>query len=321
MDQVEIAVGDYDHVRDLAGGRVEVGGRAVRWLPQDAPEGMFGKLLAGEWDGAEFSLAVLAGRLSRGHDDLIGIPIFPARSFRHAAIYVRARAGVAAPADLVGRRVGAPVWAQTAGVWVRGILARDYGVPLDAVSWHLAGVDEPGREEPVEISPAASIAIERHPQSSLDQLLRDGLIDAAISARPPRCVIDGSGVAVPLFDDPMAAEVEWFGRSGVFPIMHVVVLRRAVLERDPGLAAALVEAFEAAKRRSLARLADATIPHAPLPWVARQLGEARRLLGEDPWPYGLAANRPTLERFLGLAFEQGVTAKELQPEELFWTGP
>jgi 4,5-dihydroxyphthalate decarboxylase len=321
MDHLEIAIGDYDHVRDLAGGRVQVADHDVRFLPQDAPEGMFGKLLAGQWDGAEFSLAVLAGRLSRGQEDLVGIPVFPARSFRHAAIFVRAGAGIERPSDLVGRPVGAPVWAQTAGVWVRGILARDYDLPLEAVSWHLAGVDEPGREEPVEISPPASIEIERHPESSLDALLREGRIDAAISARPPHCAIDGSGVARLLFDDPVAAETEWFGRSGVFPIMHVLVVRRTALEANPGLAAALVGAFEAAKRRSLTRLADATIPHAPLPWVAHQLAAARRLVGEDPWPYGLEANRATLTWFLGLAAEQGVSAHKLDPEELFWPGP
>jgi 4,5-dihydroxyphthalate decarboxylase len=318
---LEIAVGDYDHVRDLAAGRVAVEGHEVRWLPQGAPEGMFGKLLAGEWDGAEFSTAVLAGRVSRGLDDLIGIPVFPARSFRHSAIYVRVGAGVTVPSDLIGRSVGTPVWAQTAGVWVRGILAKDYGVPLDAVSWHLAGVDSPGREEPVEIAPPESISIERHPESSLDQMLRDGALDAVVSARPPRCVIDGSGIAEPLFDDPVTAEIDWFGHSRVFPIMHVVVLRRTALERNPGLAAALIAAFEEALRRSLARLGDGTIPHAPLPWVALQVAEARRLLGDELWAYGLERNRRTVDWFLELAFEQGVCARRMQPEELFWKGP
>jgi 4,5-dihydroxyphthalate decarboxylase len=318
LKPLEIAIGDYDQVRDLAAGRALVEGFPVKWITQGAPEGMFGKLLAGEWDGGEFSLAAHAGRISRGLDDLVGIPVFPARSFRHSAIYVRAGAGLREPSDLVGRRVGAPVWAQTAGVWVRGFLGRDYGVPPDSVEWHLAGVDEPGREEPVEISPPASISIERHPTGSLDEMLRQGLLDAVVSARPPRCVIDGSGVAVPLFDDPTAVESEWFRRSGVFPIMHVLVVRRTRLAESQGLAGALVEACEEAKRHSLRRLADATIPHAPLPWVALQLAQARRLLGEDPWPYGLEANREALAWFLELAFDQGVCARKLRPEDLFW---
>lgn len=315
--RTEIALGDYDHVRDLVSGAVAGAPADVEWVCPESPEEIFGRFLGGEWDGAELSLAVHSARISRGVDDLVGVPVFPARSFRHAAIFVRSEARIEAPGDLTARRVGVPVWAQTAGVWVRGMLGRDYGVRLDSVDWHLAGVDSPGREEPTEIDPPAAISLTRHPQASLNELLLAGEIDAAISARPPRCFVEGHSEVRRLFADPRAAEAAWFRQHRIFPIMHLLVLRRAVVEARPELPAALCKGFAAAKARSLVRLAEETVPRLPLPWPAASLAEARELLGPDPWPYGLEANRETLAVFLEYALEQGVCRTAVEPERLF----
>lgn len=313
----EIALGDYDHVRDLTSGRAGSVSPPVRWTTVTSPEEIFGRFLAGEWQGAELSLAVYVARIAHGLRDLIGLPVFPARSFRHGAIYVRAAAGIADPADLAGKRVGIPVWAQTAGVWVRGSLAEDHGLDLGSVEWHQAGVDNPGRDEPVEISIPDGIMLHRHPDSSLDSMLKAGRLDAVISARPPRCCLADRPRFRQLFADPVAAEAEWFRRSGVFPIMHLLVLRRAVVETNPGIVPALQKAFEEAKANSLARLAEATVPYVPMPWVSTQLGEAKELMGADLWPYGVAPNLETLKLFLRFAHEQGVCSRLLDAEDLF----
>jgi 4,5-dihydroxyphthalate decarboxylase len=311
---ITIAVGDYDHTRDL------VADEELRRLPAaviaiDTPEELFGRFLSGEFDVAEMSLAVTAARRAAGDSSLVPLPIFPARSFRHAAIYVRT-AGVREANDLNGRRVGIPAWAQTAGVYARGMLTERYGVDLTTIEWVQAGVDEPGRREPVVLD-LGPFDVQPAPGHSLDELLRNGDVDAVISARPPQCFERGDPEVRRLFSDPMDEEAQYFRDTGVFPIMHVVVARRAAVERVPGMAAVVTAAFERAKGRSLERLGRATVPSAPLPWTSFHLRDARTLMGNDPWPYGIEPNRPALATFLRYASEQRVCARPLTIAELF----
>jgi 4,5-dihydroxyphthalate decarboxylase len=263
------------------------------------------------------SLAKYCSLRSRGDDSLVAIPVFPSRVFRHSAIYVRAGDTVRAPSDLVGRRIGIPEWTQTAGVYVRGMLADEHGVGIDQVDWVQAGLNEPGREELVPPALRSGIRYRAVADRRLGDLLLEGEVDAIISARAPDVFLDGSGRVRRLFDDPQAAEEASLEATGIFPIMHTVAIRRDVFDEHPWLAPNLVEAFEESKRRSLRRLLDDSVARLPIPWASSGVERAVRLLGADPWPYGIESNRTTLEAFLRYAHEQGICARSLTPEELF----
>ena len=307
---VSLAIGGYDHVRDLLEGRVAPAG--IDLLPLELPieEITFRFTRFGEWDACELSFGKTIGLLARERAPIVPIPVFPSRAFRHSAIYVRDGSGITAPRDLEGRRVGVPEWAQTAGIYVRGLLQHEYGVDLRKIDWLQAGVNEPGRTEKIPLSLPPGLRLTPAPEKSLSAMLAAGEIDAAISARAP-------GSARRLFEDYQALELAYWKKTRIFPIMHVVVLRREAYERNRWVAMNLVQAFEAAKRRSLVRVAELGVSHVPLPWVADNAARWRELAGEDFWPYGVEPNRATLEAYLQYAFEQGVCGRRLAMEELF----
>jgi 4,5-dihydroxyphthalate decarboxylase len=313
-----LAVGDYDHVRDLASGTVQPDGIDLTCLVFARVEEMFFRFLHfREWEVSEVSLGAYAANLSRGHEDLVAIPAFPARAFRHSAIYVRADGSIREPGELAGSRVGVPAWSQTAAIWVRGLLAHQFGLRLEEVAWYQGGVDEPGREEPVEIDLPAGIRLEVVRNRSLNEMLVGRELDAVISARPPRAFLENTGEVRRLIDDHPAAEADYYRVTSIFPIMHVVAIRRDAFDSHPWIAVNLLQAFERAKRRSLSRVLEQTVPHVPLPWAPFQAREAQELLGEDFWPYGIDANRAALEALLDYAFEQGVCRRRLSCDELF----
>jgi 4,5-dihydroxyphthalate decarboxylase len=313
--RLSVGICDYDHVRDLVSGGVPLEG--VELLPLELPiEEIFHRFLNHrEWDVSEISLAKYSALVSQGDASLVAIPVFPSRVFRHSSMFVRADAGLDHPSQLRGRRIGIPEWAQTAAVYTRGLLAQEYGVPLTEVEWVQAGVNEPGRREKVELSLPDGVSYRPMPQCSLSQMLLDREVDAVFSAHPPDCFERGDGTVVRLFRDPEPIERAYWAKTGIFPIMHTVVVRRAVVDADPWVPATLFKGFEAAKRRSIARLLDRTISRFPVPWLEHHVTAAGA--GDDPWPYGVEPNRPTLEAFLDMADQQGVLAKPLRPEDLF----
>ncbi|HUB94455.1 MAG TPA: hypothetical protein VL993_00970, partial [Stellaceae bacterium] len=255
--------------------------------------------------------------VSQGDRSVAAIPVFPSRVFRHSSIYVRRGGFVRAPADLRGKRVGLPEWAQTAAVYSRGMLVHEYGIGLDEVEWVQAGVDEPGRQEKVELKLPKGVRLTPRPDSSLDRMLLAGEIDAVMSAHALRSFEAGHPDIARLFPDYRAVEEAYFRKTGIYPIMHVIALRREVLDRFPWVATNLLEAFEEAKRRSLARAREITASRFPVPWIADIADRAFELFEGDPMPYGIAANRTTLAAFLRFGHEQGVCHKLLEPEDLF----
>src|SRR5467141_303424 len=262
-----------------------------------------------EWDASEMSFGKAVSLLSEERPNIVAIPVFPSRVFRHSAIYLGRNSSIRKPKDLEGKRVGIPEWAQTAGIYVRGLLQHEYGVDLAAIDWRQAGVREPGRIEKVELKLPEGVKIAAMPERSLSEMLAAGDLDAVISARDPG--------GERLFADYQQIEADYFRKTRIYPIMHVVVLRKPVYERDRWIAMNLLKAFEEAKRGSLARIADIGVSHVPVPWIAEQVRRWRALAGEDFWPYGVEPNRPTLEAFLQYAFEQGVGRKRLAVEDLF----
>ena len=313
---LSLAISDYDHVRDLTTGAVRPAG--ISLTPIDLPvEEIFFRFTAfREWAVSEMSMAKYASLRAAGDNSLTAIPVFPSRVFRHSAFYVRRDGDIREPAQLRGRRIGVPEWAQTATVYARGILATEWGVPLSDIEWVQAGVNEPGRREQAPLQLPAGISLTVESQRSLAAMLRDGALDAIISAKPPDGFHPDTGPIVRLLPDPEPHEREWHARTGVFPIMHVVALRAEDYAANRWIAMELLKAFEEAKRRSLARLRELTASRIALPWGPARVAEAERTFGEL-WPYGIEPNRATLEAFLGWCLEQGVCARALAPEELF----
>lgn len=312
-----VAMTDYDHVRDFTTGRVRAEGIDVNFLTLSIEEIFFRFSKFREWDVSEFSMGKYVSLVSQNDKSLVAIPVFPSRVFRIQSLYVRADGPVKSPADLKGRRVGLPEWAQTASVYTRGWLVHECGLKLQDIEWHQAGVNQPGRREKVDLKLPDGVRYRPRPDKSLDGMLLSGEIDAVMSAHPPESFEHGDPRVVRLVPDFRSAEQAYFRKTGIFPIMHVVAIKREVFDRAPWIAVNLFNAFEEAKNRSVARVLDSTAARVPIPWGFSYAEDARKLFGEDFYPYGLEPNRPTLEAFLRFAHEQGVCHRLVKPEELF----
>ena len=306
---LSLAINAYDHVRDFLSGEVRAAGIDLVPLQLEIEEIFYRFTRFREWQASEMSFGKVISLMSEERPEIIAIPVFLSRVFRHSAIYLPENSRIKQPKDLEGCRVGIPEWAQTAGIYVRGMLAHEYGVDLARITWFQAGVREPGRVEKVELNLPQGVRIERMAERTLVEMLEKADLDAVISARE----VPGAR----LFKDYRAAEAEYWKKTRIFPIMHVLVLRRDVYERDRWLAMNLFKAFAEAKRRSLARVSEFGLSHLPLPWVPDHVRHWREMAGEDFWPYGVEPNRPTLEAFLQYGYEQGVCRRRLAVEDLF----
>ena len=309
-----LAIGDYEHTRDVVTGQVPVQGVSLNVLTLPPEEAFFRFTFFREWEVSEMSMGKYVSLRSQEEDSIAAIPVFPSRVFRQSMIYVREGGKIDRPEQLKGKRIGIPEWAQTAVIYSRGYLTHQAKVPLASVEWVQAGVNQAGRVEKVKPKLPEGVRLRPEPQHSLNDMLLAGDLDAVLSARPPRGL--GSGIRR-LFPDYEAVEAAYFRETGIFPIMHVIVIKTEVLERHPWLAMNVYKAFEEAKRRSVERLSDITASHAPLAWLAPYAERMKVLFGEDIWPYGLEKNRTTLQAFVDFAFEQGVCHRRLELEELF----
>ena len=312
-----LAISHYDHVADLALGRVPVEGIELNVLNLQVEEIFFRMFTYRDFDAAEVSMAKFSSLASQGESPFVGIPVFPSRVPRHSSIYVRRDGPVKQPSDLAGRRVGIPEWAQTAAVYSRGMLRHQYGVDLSSIEWVQAGVDQPGRQEKVKLNLPPGIRYRSAPDKSLGGMLLSGEIDAALSAHPPLCFEQGHPNVTRLFEDYLDLEQRYVKETGIFPIMHTVAIRRDIVERHPWVAMNLFKAFEESKRRSVARALNPTTSALPIPWGYEVARRMQNVVGEELLPYGIEANRTTLEAFLQYAFEQGVLHRRMQPDELF----
>ena len=309
-----LAIGDYEHTRDVVTGQVPVQGVSLNVLTLPPEEAFFRFTFFREWEVSEMSMGKYVSLRSQEDNGIAAIPVFPSRVFRQSMIYVREGGKIDRPEQLKGKRIGVPEWAQTAVIYSRGYLVHQARVPLASVEWIQAGVNESGRVEKVKLKLPEGVRLRPEPGHSLNDMLLAGDIDAVLSARPPRGF--GRGIRR-LFPDCEAVEAAYFRETGIFPIMHVIVIKTEALERHPWLAMNLYKAFEEAKRRSVERLSDITASHAPLAWLAPYTERMKALFGEDIWPYGLEKNRTTLQAFVDFAFEQGVCHRRLELEELF----
>jgi 4,5-dihydroxyphthalate decarboxylase len=314
--QLSVAVGDYDRVRPLIDGAVAIDGVDPTFMTLVPEEIFFRAFRHAEFDICELSMSSFTVKTAQGDNPYVGVPAFLSRAFRHTSIYVRTDR-VRAPADLKGRKIGVPEYQLTANVWARAILEDDHGVKPADVTWVRGGIETPGRPEKISIDLPKEIKIESAPDgSTISQLLERGDIDGFMAPRPP--FIPGGNPHVGwLFADPTAAAKDYYRRTRIFPIMHMVGVRRTIAERHPWLPAAVLKAFAQAKAVALAKLSDTSATKVTLPFVEEQLKAARALMGEDFWSYGVASNRHVIEAFLRHHHGQGLSPRPLAVEELF----
>ena len=315
--QISIAMGDYDRNRALFDGRVQIDGCDPVYMLLSPEEMFFRAMRSRDFDITELSFSSYLVKHAQGDCPYIAVPVFLSRAFRHTSIYVR-KDRIHQPQDLKGKRVGIPEYQLTAIVWARSILQDDYGIRPEDVTWVRGGIDTPGRPEKIKLNLPAGVHVEAAPEgTTISQLLDAGEIDGFIAPRPP----SGAALQNPhvgwLFDDPTAVAKDYYRRTGIFPIMHVVGIRKEIAAAHPWLPGAVFKAFNASKAAALELLADTSATKVTLPFVEEQLKAAKDLLGEDFWSYGVLANRNTLEAFLKHHHAQGLSSRLVEVDELF----
>jgi len=315
---VTVACEHYDRVQAIREGHVRIAGCEVNFLDLPPEELFFRAYRHREFDVSEISMSSYLLGVSRGDAPYYAIPVFLSRRFRHSAIYIRKDRGIREPKDLVGRKVGVPEYQVTAALWVRALLDGEYGVtPMD-FEWVRGGLHEPGRVEKLKLDLPEGIRISAIPDNAtLDHMLATGAIDALISPRDPRSFLDGRSDVGLLFPDYRIAEQAYYKKTGIFPIMHVLGIRRDLVERHPWLANSVYEAFVKAKAAAQASLEDTAALKVLLPWLPAHLDETRALMGADYWPYGVQENLPTLRAMVDFAHRHGTAARALSVQELF----
>jgi 4,5-dihydroxyphthalate decarboxylase len=322
---ITLAAGPYDRTRALADGRVTVAGTDLRYITLEPEEVFFRMVSGGEFDVSELSMAtyhVIRDKAARAGvpAPFVAIPVFPSRAFRHSSVYVSADRGPAGDAAgaraLAGATVGVAEWQLTANVWIRGILADHYGVPVESVRYRTGGLNAPGRREKVALTLPSTIDISPIPaDQTLSDLLDAGEIDAIYSPRAPRSY--GTGRARRLFADTRAEEERYFAETRIFPIMHVVVIRRDVYEANRWLPRELLKAFAAAKQVAYDELARTAALSISLPFAREEYEAVTAMMGTDYWSYGIAPNRHVLAAFARYATDQHLVTELPAPQDLF----
>ncbi len=316
--RLTLACWDYDRTRALADGSVVPDGIDLVYLPLPVEETFFRMLRYREFDLAEMSLSSYTVSLAAENPPFIAIPVFPSRFFRHSCIFVSTKSGIAEPKHLIGKRIGVPEYQMTAPVWIRGILQDEYGVDPAAVEYLTGGEEEPGREEKIALDLPSRFKVGRiGAGETLARLLAEGRIDALYTARMPSTYRSHPSAVRRLFENYPEVERAYFRKTKIFPIMHTVVIRREIYQAHPWIAQSLCKAFTAAKARTYEDLETTAALKTLLPWQTAHAEEARRELGEDWWPYGLASNRSVLDTFLRYHHEQGLSKRRLRPDDLF----
>jgi 4,5-dihydroxyphthalate decarboxylase len=326
MKRLTLACGDYDRTRALIDGTIRPLGIDLTVLPLEVEEIFFRMMRFAEFDAAELSFgsylvslgrAAADGDLDRGRR-FVAVPAFPSRAFRHSGIYVNRERGIAAPEDLRGATVGVAEYQLTANIWIRGILQDEHGVEVESVRYRTGGLHTPGRTEKHRIELPDAIDIAPIPDGeTLSDLLARGELDAIYSPRTPRCFAEAHPAVGRLFADFPAVEAEYFRRTGIFPVMHLVALRTDVYRRDRWLARSLLDAFGAARAAARRGMAETAALRYMLPWLVAELQRTEEVLGPDYWTYGLSGNEAAISTLVRYTHEQHLIPRRFGAEELF----
>jgi 4,5-dihydroxyphthalate decarboxylase len=317
--QLSFASCRYDRMEAIRDGDVAVEGVDLNCITLKSGRDVFDRIVEGrEFDVAELSASEFISLHGAGDCPFVAIPVFPSRVFRHGYIFINARSGIRTPKDLEGRRVGLPLYTQTAAIWARGHLQHQFGVDLSAITWVQGAVEKAGSHGKPHAPPLlVPVRIEQNDGGvPLGELLARGEIDALIGSRKPEALGHHPDVAR-LFPDYRALERKLYETTKIFPIMHLIAMRRELYERHRWLATSLYQAFVASKRAALARMRYAGSLAYMLPWLLSEIEEIDTVFAGDPWPYGIKANRATLKALIQYMFEQHFIAHPIPPEDLF----
>lgn len=321
---ITIATWDYDRVRPLMDGRVKVEGCDVNFIVVQPEECFHRAWYHQEFDVTELGVSGYFVAISRGTErgnfgisPYVALPVYPSRLFRSSAIYVRTDRGIEKPADLRGKTIGVPEYQQTAVVFARGFLSDEYGVTVDDIDWLQGGMDHPARADKWPNNLPAGFSLRPLGDQSLNQALEDGTLDAAICARPPRAFTNRSHLVRRLFPNFEAVDKDYYRRTKIYPIMHLLGIRRSIYEQHPWIARNLYQAFCEAKNITQQELFEITALKIGLPWVVSSAESAREVLGDDIFPYGYESALPTFTAMSRFLMEQHITVRPVDPEELF----
>ncbi len=317
---ITVATWDYDRVRALTDGRVAIEGCDVNYLTMPVEECFERAFFHGEFEVAEIGFSPFLIALSRGTTPYVAVPVFLSRMFRHSAVYIRSDRGIDGPADLRGRTIGVPEYQMSAAMWFRGHLDDEFGIAPKDINWVQAGLENPGRRDKFPLNLPDGFPLVSRNDVSLSQLLADGDIDGIMSARTPSCYADGHPQVRRLFPDYRAAERDYYRKTGIFPIMHALGIRRDVYENNRWLPASLYKAFLRAKRLADAEFEETTALKIGLPWVTAEYEATVTAMGRDYWTYGVEPNRKTLATMARYSYEQGLAVRELAVDEMFAEG-
>jgi 4,5-dihydroxyphthalate decarboxylase len=312
------ACGAYDRMQALLTGEVRPEGIDLNFLIIDDSRQIFDRMSAGrEFDVCEYSSSEFITRFAAGNSPFVAIPVFASRVFRHSCIWVN-RTAVKSPKDLEGKRVGVPLYTQTAAIYMRGLLADDHGVDLSGVRWVQGAVNDPGTHGNPSVLPMVRpVPVEMNKSGkSLGDLLADNDIQAILSTTVPNSR-RRNGDVQRLFPNFREVEADYFRRTKIFPIMHLIALRRDVYERHAFIATSLFKAFSDAKALAWKKMRNLGTLRYMLPWLPDDIDEIEEIFGGDCWPYGIAPNRPTLEAMVRFMADQGLIAKAVAVEDLF----
>jgi 4,5-dihydroxyphthalate decarboxylase len=315
---ITIACGDYDRTRAIKDGRVQVEGCAVTYIPLEPEEVFFRAFRYQEFDVSELSMSSYLRITDSGESPYIAIPAFVSRVFRHSGIYVRTDRGINSPADLKGRNIGVPEYQITAVVWQRGIMQDEYGVKPTDIHWWQGGQEQAGRGERTPLAPIPGLDLKAIPNDkTLAGMLETGELDALFTARAPSCFVRGAKNVGRLFPDYRNVEKAYYKKTGMFPIMHMIGIRKSLVAQHPWLATSLYKAFLEAKTYAMKEVREINALPVTLPWLEAECLETIALMGEDFWRYGVQENFKEIEALTRYSFEQGLVKKKLDPESLF----
>jgi 4,5-dihydroxyphthalate decarboxylase len=321
MERLTVTLGcqSYDRIRPIMDGQVRIEGCETIVLPMKPDECFYRAFSNAEFEISELSASSYVAAVERGGFPYVAVPVFPSRMFRHSSIYIRRDSGIKEPADLRGRQVGIPEYQMTVGLWARGLLSDLYDIKPHDMKWRTGGLEMPGRKEKQALKLPASIDVQSIPaDKTLNEMLVEGRIDALISAIRPSCW--GNKNVVRLFPDYRRAEREYFRDTGIFPIMHILGVRKDMAEKHAWLPASVYKAFDESKALCMIALEEFGTLAVTLPWLIPELEETKELMGENFWPYGIEENRKSLETLTRYVHEQGLTTRQVSVDELFARG-
>jgi 4,5-dihydroxyphthalate decarboxylase len=317
---ITVATWDYDRVRAITDGRVRVEGCDVNYLTMPVEECFERAFFHGEFEVAEIGFSPFLIALSRGPTPYVAVPVFLSRMFRHSAVYIRTDRGINGPADLRGKTIGVPEYQMSAVMWFRGLLKDEFGIEPKDINWVQAGLENPGRRDKFPLNLPEGFPLTSRNDVSLSQMLADGELDGVMSARTPSCFINRHSQVQRLFPDYRTAERDYYKKTGIYPIMHALGIRRDIYDKNRWLAASLYKAFLQAKRLADAEFVETTALKIGLPWITAEYEATVAALGPDFWSYGVERNRKTLATMARYSYEQGLAVREVSVDEMFAEG-